>query len=500
MKRSAPFLAALTGLVCFLLGLVAAGSHARDDSTPYPLRPEQARTTPLTVTSEPSAPAPAPVLTSGQADFAAVATSLNGAVVNVDAAARASDDRSRLVIPRRWPDEGGVREGSGSGFIIDPAGFILTNFHVIDGADRLTVKLRDGRMFRAQVVGVDPAIDVALLQIQSRDPLVVAPLGKSESLRVGEWVCAIGNPLGYDHSVTVGVVSFLGRKVFDPSLDSLIQTDAAITFGNSGGPLINARGQVVGITTAISAQAANIGFAVPIDQVIAVLPQLRERGRVSRGYIGIGLTNVTPVLQRALKIDPAHGALVEYVSADTPAERAGLRTYDVIVAADGRPIQSDDELIRYISAREPGAMASLDVWRDGEVRPLQVKLEERPLLPALQPRGPVNANVEPASRDGALLGFSVRNREVADARRLAVPDTLSGVVIVDVDPAGPARTAPIHRGQVLLEVNRQRVTSEAEFRAVLASLRPGAAVAVLVYDPSVKERAIYSITIDPPQS
>jgi serine protease Do len=300
--------------------------------------------------------------------------------------------------------------------------------------------------------------------------------------------------------VTVGVVSFLGRKVFDPSLDSLIQTDAAITFGNSGGPLINARGQVVGITTAISAQAANIGFAVPIDQVIAVLPQLRDRGRVSRGYIGIGLTNVTAVLQRALKIDPAHGALVEYVSADTPAERAGLRTYDVIVAADGRPIQSDDELIRYISGREPGAMTSLDVWRDGEVRPLQVKLEERPLLPALQPRGPVNANVEPASRDGALLGISVRNREVADARRLAVPDTLSGVVIVDVDPAGPARTAPIHRGQVLLEVNRQRVTSEAEFRAVLASLRPGAAVAVLVYDPSLKERAIYSITIDPPQS
>ncbi len=165
----------------------------------------------------------------------------------------------------------------------------------------------------------------------------MAPLGKSESLRVGEWVCAIGNPLGYDHSVTVGVVSFLGRKVFDPSLDALIQTDAAISFGNSGGPLINERGQVVGITTAISAQAANIGFAVPIDQVVAVLPQLRERGRVSRGYIGIGLTNVTPVLQRALKLEPQHGALVEDVSPDTPAEQAGLRTYDVIVAADGHP-------------------------------------------------------------------------------------------------------------------------------------------------------------------
>ncbi len=173
----------------------------------------------------------------------------------------------------------------------------------------------------------------------------------------------------------------------------------------------------------------------------------------------------------------------------------------MIVAADGRPIQSDDELIRYISAREPGAMASLDVWRDGEVRPLQVKLEERPLLPALQPRGPINANVEPASRDGALLGFSVRDREVADVRRLsdarhAVRASSSST---SIRPVRRERRRS-DRGQVLLEVNRQRVTTEAEFRAVLASLRPGAAVAVLVYDPSLKERAIYSITIDPPQS
>src|SRR5215831_7667038 len=346
MKRTALLIVALTAVVSFLLGLVASESRSRDGAAPYPLRPQAAQHVPITVASEPAVPMAAPW--NGQADFAAVASNLNGAVVNVDAAARTSDDRSRLVIPRRWPDEGGAREGSGSGFIIDPAGFILTNFHVIDGADRLTVKLRDGRMFRAQVVGVDPAIDVALLQIPAREPLAVAPLGRSESLRVGEWVCAIGNPLGYDHSVTVGVVSFLGRKVFDPSLDALIQTDAAITFGNSGGPLINARGQVVGITTAISAQAANIGFAVPIDQVVGVLPQLREHGRVSRGYIGIGLTNVTAVMQRALKLGPDHGALVEYVSNDTPAERAGLRTYDVIVAADGHAVQSDEELIRYI--------------------------------------------------------------------------------------------------------------------------------------------------------
>ena len=497
MKRATLLFVALTALVAFLLGLVASGARMHEGASPYPLRAERPAATQISVTAGPIV-VPANEAGGGPADFASVAARLNGAVVNVDSAARSSEeDRSRLVIPRRWPDDSGAREGSGSGFIIDPAGFILTNFHVIDGADRLTVKLRDGRVFRAQVVGIDPAIDVALLQIAAHDALPVAPLGSSESLRVGEWVCAIGNPLGYDHSVTVGVVSFLGRKVFDPSLDALIQTDAAITFGNSGGPLINARGQVVGITTAISAQAANIGFAVPIDQVVGVLPQLRAHGRVSRGYIGIGLTNVTTVLQRALKLGPDHGALVEYVSTDTPAERAGLRTYDVIVAADGQAVRSDEELIRYISAREPGAMASLDVWRDGGMRTVDVKLEERPLPAAAQPRGPLGANVEPAGRDTALLGFSVRDRDVADLHRLALPDTLAGVIIVDVDPAGPARVSPIHRGQVLLEINRQRVTTEAEFRAVVASLRPGTSVAVLVYDPSLKERAIYAITTDP---
>src|SRR4029079_15402376 len=170
----------------------------------------------------------------------------------------------------------------------------LTNHHVVDGADRVTVTLSDGRSFRADIIGVDEAMDVALLQVHTKDRLPVAPLGNSDTLRVGEWVSAIGNPLGvYVHTVTVGVVSYLGRKIFDQSLDAFIQTDAAISFGNSGGPLINARGQVVGITTAISSQASNIGFAIPISQVIAVLPQLREFGRVARGYAGVVLAPVT---------------------------------------------------------------------------------------------------------------------------------------------------------------------------------------------------------------
>src|SRR5213079_263114 len=218
---------------------------------------------------------------------------------------------------------------------IDADGSILTNNHVVDRADRITVKLSDGRSLRAHVVGSDPDTDIALIKIDGQSGLPVAPLGDSTTLRMGEWVCAIGNPLGYEHSVTVGVVSFLGRKLFDASLDNYIQTDAAINFGNSGGPLINSRGEVIGINAAISSRASNIGFAVPINGATLILPQLRARGRVSRGYIGVGLRDIDADLQRALKLPVDHGAIVQDVTADSPADRAGVRVYDVVVSFDG---------------------------------------------------------------------------------------------------------------------------------------------------------------------
>ena len=241
----------------------------------------------------------------GAVNFADVAERINAAVVNIDAASRGGREprhRRGLDEPNESPRDYDVpRQGSGSGFIIDRDGFILTNYHVIEDADRITVTLTDGRTLRAEVVGVDPAIDVALLRVVGAAGLPEAPLGNSDALRVGEWVCAIGNPLGYVHSVTVGVVSFIGRKLFDASLDDYIQTDAAINFGNSGGPLINARGEVIGINSAISSRASNIGFAVPINQAVAILPQLKTRGKVSRGFLGVVLTDVTPDLQRSLQ-------------------------------------------------------------------------------------------------------------------------------------------------------------------------------------------------------
>src|SRR4051794_39455417 len=313
-------------------------------------------------------------------NFADVAERLNSAVVNIDAASRGGHDRHG----RR--DDGGEsprefdlpHQGSGSGFVIDKAGFILTNYHVIEDADRITVTLADGRALRGEIVGADPAIDVALLRISASGALPEAPLGNSDELRVGEWVCAIGNPLGYVHSVTVGVVSFIGRKLFDASLDDYIQTDAAINFGNSGGPLINARGEVIGINSAISARATNIGFAVPINQAIAILPQLKAHGSVSRGFIGVVLTDVTPDLQRSLKLPVSRGALVQDVNDNSPAERAGLKPYDIILTVDGREIWTNEELIRDISGRQPGSAARLELLRDGHRQVAQVRLTERP--------------------------------------------------------------------------------------------------------------------------
>src|SRR4030095_7509431 len=251
-------------------------------------------------------------------------------------------------------DREGPRRGAGTGFIIDEAGYILTNHHVIETADRIHVRLASGGTLRAERIGSDPDTDIALIKVNSAKPLPHAALGDSDALRVGEWVLAIGNPLAYEHTVTVGVVSFIGRKLFDSSLDRYIQTDAAINFGNSGGPLINARGEVIGINAAISSRASNIGFAVPINQATAIPAPLRQSGHLSRGFIGVTPKNVDPDLQRSLGLRTPAGALVQDVSAGSPAARAGLRTYDVIVAVDGQAIVASDELIQMIASRKPG--------------------------------------------------------------------------------------------------------------------------------------------------
>lgn len=476
----------LTATVSGLVGLIVAGSF-----TPSPAVSDTVEK-PAAVSTRAARAGSATVV-----NFADVAQRINPAVVNIDATSR-----NRAVRPGRGPgrspqdpglfegpgdltpDREFPRRGAGSGFVIDKDGHILTNHHVVELAERVTVKLADGRSLRARIVGTDPDTDIALLKVDSTALVPVAPLGDSDTLRVGEWVCAIGNPLAYEHTVTVGVVSYIGRKLFDPSLDNYIQTDAAINFGNSGGPLINSDGDVIGINAAISSRASNIGFAVPINQAKAVLQQLKERGRVSRGFVGVSLKDLDPDLQHSLNLPSVRGALVQDVTSGSPGERAGIRTYDVILSVDGRTVASNETLIREIARREPGSVARLNVLRDGREQTVVVKLAERP------PRDQAKSDDAPRPIESldatrrAPLGIGVREISAEWARRLALPRTLDGVVIADIEPMSPAYDAQIERGQVILEVNRQPVRSVADFQRIAGAAKPGDALVLYLYKPS----------------
>ncbi|MDQ3069267.1 MAG: trypsin-like peptidase domain-containing protein [Acidobacteriota bacterium] len=494
MRRFAAVIVVLVAVVAFMVGLVVAGSGIRMPSGPSTILSKgPVDPAPVAAVRPASALLDAPMASGTGVDFAEVAARMNASVVNVDASSRSGRARRGDL---DGPQRDGPRQGAGSGFLIDEQGHILTNYHVVEGADRITITMADGRALRARVVGTDPAIDVALLVVDAvaaggRVP--VATLGDSDRLRVGEWVCAIGNPLGYVHSVTVGVVSFMGRKLFDPSLDDYIQTDAAINFGNSGGPLINARGEVVGINTAISSQANNIGFAIPINQVRAVLPQLKSRGRVARGFIGVTLETVTPALQRALGLSATGGAIVQEVTADTPAERAGLRAYDVIRSVDGRDVVSSDELIRDVSGRAPGSVAKLQVMRDGREQDVLVKLAERPEAAA---EAETPAPVKPADTTQPPLGLVVRDIDAATARRYGLPSEISGVLVTRIDPASVAQVARVRRGMVILEINRRRIRTLDEYERMIARARAGDVLALYVYDPLSEQRSILTLTIE----
>jgi serine protease Do len=499
MSKRFTFVSFVLGVtVAFLLGLMMAG-----ELTPAP----------SVVSTEPRLPVrpvelARPAASGGAlVNFADVAERLHASVVNIDATGRAhnlepqrymrrGDGPIEGPLPRREPSDMPTH-GAGSGFIVDADGYILTNHHVIATAERINVTLADGRTFRAEVAGTDPATDVALLKIHGATKLQAVRLGNSDELRVGEWVCAIGNPLGYVHSVTVGVVSFIGRKLFDASLDDYIQTDAAINLGNSGGPLINARGEVIGINSAVSSKAANIGFAVPINHAVAIIPQLKADGRVSRGYMGVFLTDVTPALSRSLNLNVAEGALVQDLRRGSPAERAGLRAYDVIIGVDGREIAGNDELIRTVSARQPGTIARLDVVRDNRRVSVPVKLAERPVERGGVEPDPLSGLVSGTRRPEPVatvpLGLSVRALDRGG--RLPIPDSVHGVIVARVDPTGTA-FASLRRGMVIMEINRQAIRSVLDYDRIVRAARPGDVLAFYIFEPNSGERVLLTVPVE----
>jgi serine protease Do len=394
-------------------------------------------------------------------------------VVNITVTEEAAgDDTGGGDRPANW-----VRRGEGTGFIVDPQGFILTNHHVVASTERIRVRMADKRELAAVLVGADPSTDLALLKVDAVG-LPTVPMGNSDQLRVGEWVCAIGNPYRFDHSVTVGVVSSKGRKIYDASFDAYIQTDAAINPGNSGGPLINGRGEAVGINSAMSIQGQGIGFAIPINIAREVLDQLRTRGHVSRGFLGVTLQELDPDLQRLVGLRDGGGAMVLEVMEGGSGEAAGLRRYDVITAVSGQSVSDGDQLVRAISLKAPGSDVDLKVFREGRQVTLRARLAER-LTPA-RTRGLDTEPVDgPAGDELGLVVAPLTPELQAD---LSLPADRQGVVVRDVVGLASGLEQLAH-GDLILELNRRPTPDVDTYRLLLQRLRPGEPAWLFVYRP-----------------
>jgi len=506
MKRSGqPVTLALIAAASMIFGMVVAGGlHL---TTPGHAAGETADDRPLHAAARAQlaaghgAPIGAPV------SFADIADRVNPAVVSITSTETVKSkgrggrapfhgdpfefffgpEQRRRFSPEQQ-EEPRIEVSGGSGFLISDDGYILTNYHVVEDASKIKVNLTgDRRDYMADVVGTDPSTDIALIKIKSDKKLPYLSLGDSETMRVGDWVMAVGNPLNYDHTVTVGVVSAKGRVLRDLSrdfsLDNFIQTDAAINFGNSGGPLVNLGGDVVGVNTAISSVGQGIGFAVPINVARDIMSQLRTKGKVSRGYLGIELAEITPDLQEAFGLSTDKGALVNSVKPGLPAESAGLKRGDVIVAVDGKPVGSTNEVVRQVSAKEPGSTVKLTVLRNGKESTLTAKLADRSEHIGKEAAVPEKGgrSEEPNEKK---LGISVDDVSPEVLDKLDLPDDTKGVLVTRVSRVSEAFEKGLGEGDVILEVNRAPVKSVAEYRRELGKVKEGGLVVLYVISPS----------------
>ncbi len=408
-----------------------------------------------------------------QSEYVALHEKLRPAVVNIDVKGKqesesagqmddlfhffnvpAPQERQRGPAPRM--------RGTGSGFIYDPQGYIITNNHVVEQAEEITVRLASGKEYPAKVIGTDPETDLAVIKIEASEPLTALTLGDSDKVKVGEFAIAIGSPRGFEGSVSFGHISALGREglagltMQGLTFQHLIQTDAAINLGNSGGPLCNIDGEVVGINTAIVMGANSIGFAIPINTAKNTVPVLISQGKVTRGYLGVSIDDAKNYQDvNTLGLPDDNGAVVRQVQPDTPASKAGLQTYDVIRKVNGEPVKNASELVRKISAFPPGTTVKLEVLREKNTIEVDVNLMERNLV----------ANQRAAEKP--VFGLKVQELNPQILERMGMGKDVKGVIVVDVESGSPAEEARLMQGDIITEVAQKSVTSPAEFRQLV---------------------------------
>jgi len=344
----------------------------------------------------------------------------------------------------------------GSGFIIDREGYIVTNNHVVEGADEIKVRLANEKEFDAKIVGRDPNTDLALIQIKGASNLTPLQLGDSDKLTVGSWVIAVGSPFGLEQTVTAGIVSAKGRVIGSGPYDDFIQTDASINPGNSGGPLLNMNGEVVGINTAIVAQGQGIGFAIPVNLAQGIIQQLKEKGSVTRGWLGVGIQDLTPEIAEYYGIKEKKGVLVAQVFEGDPADKAGIKAKDIIIEVDGKSINSSRELTATIAAIPVGKSIPITLLRDGDQKTVNVKIAKRD-------DSELMAKQEPES--SSELGIRIAEMTPETAKQFGHSESDKGVLVVGVEPGSKADEAGVRQGDLVKEVNRKPVTTVSELRA-----------------------------------
>ncbi len=359
----------------------------------------------------------------------------------------------------------------GSGFIIDKEGFIVTNNHVVEGADQIKVRLANEKEYEATVVGRDPKTDLALIKIEGAKDLVPLPVGDSDAQEVGTWVVAIGSPFGLEQTVTAGIVSAKGRIIGSGPYDDFVQTDASINPGNSGGPLINMNGEVIGINTAIVASGQGIGFAIPINMAKDIIAQLKSKGEVTRGWMGVGIQDLTPELAEYYKVKGETGVLVTQIFEGDPADKAGIKANDIITAVNGEPVTSSRELSRRIAALGVGQKAKITIMRDGREKTVTVETAKRQEEQTL-------ASKETESDD--KLGLSLQSLEPDMAARLGYDESEKGVLVTGVEGGSKADKAGVQQGDLVKEINRKPVAGMEDFRKQLNQVKKGDPIMLLL--------------------